>query len=117
MKESTLSKITLAGAVAVRNAVNRRVDHTPGRETGSSRGHPPPGRDRAEGEEMSDPERHKEFEFSRRTIVLIILAMIAAAALTIEGTYLVLNAFVLHDSEDPLRKAGGLSSAQNADRK
>jgi hypothetical protein len=66
---------------------------------------------------MSDPERHKEFEVSRRTIVLIILAMIAAAALTIEGTYLVLNAFVLHDSEDPLRKAGGLSSAQNADRK
>jgi hypothetical protein len=66
---------------------------------------------------MSDPERHKEFEFSRRTIVLIILAMIAAAALTIEGTYLVLNAFVLHDPYDPLRKAGGLSPAQNADRK
>jgi hypothetical protein len=44
---------------------------------------------------MSEPERPKEFEFSKRAIVL--LAMIAAAALTIEGTYLILNAFVLHD--------------------
>ena len=61
---------------------------------------------------MSDPERPKEFEITRRTIVLIILAMIVAAAVTIEGTYLVLNAFVLHDSKDPLRKAGGLSSEQ-----
>src|ERR1700674_1810932 len=36
----------------VRNAVNRRVDRTSGRETGSSRSHPPPGRARAEGGEM-----------------------------------------------------------------
>jgi hypothetical protein len=35
--------------------------------------------------------------------------MIAAAALTVEGTYLILNAFVLHDPNDPLTKAGGLS--------
>jgi hypothetical protein len=60
------------------------------------------------------PVRPKEFEFSRRTIILIILALIAAAALTIEGTYLILNAFVLHDPSDPLTKAGGLSPEQKA---
>jgi hypothetical protein len=63
------------------------------------------------------PERPEEFEFSSRTIVLIILAMIAAAALTIEGTYLVLNTFVLHDPNDPITKAGGLSPEQKAHRK
>jgi hypothetical protein len=40
--------------------------------------------------------------------------MIAAAALTIEGTYLILNAFVLHDPSDPLTKSGGLSPEKNA---
>jgi hypothetical protein len=40
--------------------------------------------------------------------------MIAAAALTIEGTYLILNALVAHDPKDPLTKAGGLSSEQKA---
>ena len=63
---------------------------------------------------MSEPERPKEFEFSKRAIVLFVLAMIAAAALTIEGTYLILNAFVLHDPSDPLMKAGGLAPAQKA---
>jgi hypothetical protein len=64
---------------------------------------------------MSEPPvRPKEFEFGRRTIILIVLAMIAAAALTIEGTYLILNALVAHDSKDPLTKAGGLSSEQKA---
>jgi hypothetical protein len=45
------------------------------------------------------------------------LTLIAAASLTVEGVYLVLNQFVLHDPNDPLSKAGGLSPAQNADRK
>jgi hypothetical protein len=72
----------------------------------------PPGRARAEGEEMNEPLRPKEVGFSSRTIVLIILALIAAAALTIEGTYLILNAFVLHDPSDPLTKAGGLLPEQ-----
>ena len=58
--------------------------------------HPTPSRDRAEGEEVSEPQNWP----NARTIVL--LAMIAAAALTIEGTYLILNAFVLHDPSDPL---------------
>jgi hypothetical protein len=40
--------------------------------------------------------------------------MIATVALTIEGTFLVLNAFVLHDPSDPLTKAGGLSPEQKA---
>jgi hypothetical protein len=40
--------------------------------------------------------------------------MIAAAALTIEGTYLILNAFVFHDPSDPLTRAGGLSLEQKA---
>jgi hypothetical protein len=71
------------------------------------------GRDRAEGEEVSEPHEWP----NRRTIVLIVLAMITAAALTIEGTYLVLNTFVLHDPSDPLTKAGGLSPGQKADQK
>ena len=65
---------------------------------------------RAEGEEVSEPHEWP----NRRTIVLIILALIAAAALTIEGTYLILNAFVLHDPSDPLTQAGGLSPKQKA---
>ena len=72
--------------------------------------HPKPSRDRAEGEEVSEPQNWP----NARTIVLTILAMIAAAALTIEGTYLILNAFVLHDPSDPLMKAGGLAPAQKA---
>jgi hypothetical protein len=80
--------------------------------------HPAPRRARAEGEEMSEPPgRPKEFEFSSWTTVLLILAIIAAAALTVEGTYLALNAFVLHDPNDPLTKAGGLSPEQKAIRK
>jgi hypothetical protein len=68
---------------------------------------------RAEGAKMSEPPvRPKEFNFSSRTIVLIILGMIATAALTIEGTYSILNTFVLHDPSDPLAKAGGLSPKQ-----
>jgi hypothetical protein len=64
---------------------------------------------------MSEPPvGPKEFEFNRRTIILIVLAMIAAAALTIEGTYLILNALVAHDPKEPLTKAGGLSSEQRA---
>jgi hypothetical protein len=72
--------------------------------------HPTPSRDRAEGEEVSEPQNWP----NARTIVLTILAMIAAAALTIEGTYLILNAFVLHDPSDPLTKSGGLSPEKNA---
>ena len=44
----------------------------------------------------------------------IVLGMIAAAAFTVEGTYLILNAFVLHDPNDPLTEAGRLSPEQKA---
>jgi hypothetical protein len=51
---------------------------------------------------------------SKRTIVIITLAVIAAAALTVEGTYLTLKTFVLNNPNDPLTKAGGLSPEQKA---
>ncbi len=43
--------------------------------------------------------------------MVIALAIIAATALTIEGTYLVLKTFVF-DPNDPLAKAGGMSPEQ-----
>jgi hypothetical protein len=61
---------------------------------------------------MTEPERPRKTGFSKRTIALIVLAFIAAAALTVEGTYLVLKIFVLDNPNDPLMKAGGLSSDQ-----
>jgi hypothetical protein len=51
-------------------------------------------------------------EFKTRETVIFILAMITATALTIGITYLLLEAFVLHDPKDPLAKAGGLSPLQ-----
>jgi hypothetical protein len=42
------------------------------------------------------------------------LVLDRAADLTIEGTYLILNAFVLHDPNDPLTKSDGLSLEKNA---
>ncbi|SHG40770.1 hypothetical protein [Bradyrhizobium erythrophlei] len=50
---------------------------------------------------------------SKRTIALLVLAVVAAAALTVEVTYLVLDRFVLRDPNDPLTKAGGLSPAKD----
>ncbi len=50
---------------------------------------------------------------SKRTIALLVLAVVAATALTVEVTYLVLDRFVLRDPNDPLTKAGGLSPAQD----
>jgi hypothetical protein len=51
---------------------------------------------------------------SKRTIVIITLAVIAATTLTVEGTYLTLKTFVLDNPNDPLTKAGGLSPDQKA---
>jgi hypothetical protein len=50
--------------------------------------------------------------FNKREIVLFALAMIVATVVTIEGTYLLLRTFVLFDPNDPLTKAGGLSTEQ-----
>ena len=49
---------------------------------------------------------------SSRTIALLVLAVIAATALTVEVTYFILDRFVLHNPNDPFAKAGGLSPAQ-----
>jgi hypothetical protein len=70
----------------------------------------PPGRAWAEGEEMTKPTRSAEF--SKREIVFFVLSMIAATALTVEGTYYILKIFVIGNPNDPLTKAGGLSSRQ-----
>jgi hypothetical protein len=58
------------------------------------------------GEEMTVP---SGYDFSKKAVVIVVLAMTALAALTVGGTYLVLKAFVLHNPNDPLSKAGGLS--------
>ena len=50
-------------------------------------------------------------EFSRRSIIIFIIIMIAATVLTVEGTYYALKTFVF-DASDPIVKAGGLSSDQ-----
>jgi hypothetical protein len=39
--------------------------------------------------------------------------MIAIAGLTVEATHLLLDAFALHDPNDPLTKAGELSPEQD----
>jgi hypothetical protein len=52
-------------------------------------------------------------KLSNRSIVIIALAMIAATALTIEGTYLVLKTFVFRNQDGPLAKTGGLKPDQD----
>jgi hypothetical protein len=47
-------------------------------------------------------------KMSKRKIILLVLAVVVAAALTVEVTYLILDRFVLHDPNDPLTKADGL---------
>jgi hypothetical protein len=68
----------------------------------------------AEGARRSVAESEK---MSNRTIALLVLAVVVAAAVTVEVTYFVLDRFVLHDPNDPLTKAGGLSQDQRAKRK
>jgi hypothetical protein len=51
-------------------------------------------------------------QFSTREIMLFVLVMILATALTVWGTLYVLKTFVLGNPNDPLTKAGGLSQSQ-----
>ena len=51
-------------------------------------------------------------EFSKRSIVIFVIVMIAATFLTIEGTYYAVKTFVFDDANDPMVKAGGLSPDQ-----
>jgi len=50
---------------------------------------------------------------SKRTIALFASAVVVATALTVEVTYLILDRFVLHNPNDALTKASGLSPAQD----
>ncbi|WP_424619676.1 hypothetical protein [Bradyrhizobium sp.] len=63
------------------------------------------GRAPAEGEEMT-------YEFSKRSIIIFIIVMIAATALTVEGTYYALKIFVMDNPNDPITTAGGLTPEQ-----
>jgi hypothetical protein len=54
----------------------------------------------------------RQAQFSTREIVLFVLVMILATALTIWGTFYVLETFVLGNPNDPLTKSGGLSPMQ-----
>jgi hypothetical protein len=54
------------------------------------------------------------YDFSKKSIVIFVLAMIAATALTVGGTYLVFRAFVHHNPNEPLTKAAGLAPDQMA---
>ena len=58
-------------------------------------------------------ELFSDIKFSKRTIALFVLAAVLATAITVEVTYLILDRFVLHNANDPLTKAGGLSRGQD----
>jgi hypothetical protein len=49
---------------------------------------------------------------TRREIVVVVIALIAVVALTIEGTYYGLHKFLLDNPNDPLTKQGGLKPDQ-----
>jgi flagellar basal body-associated protein FliL len=51
-------------------------------------------------------------EFSKRSIIIFIIVLIAATALTVEGVYFALKTFVLENPDDPITKAGGSTPEQ-----
>jgi hypothetical protein len=53
------------------------------------------------------------YDFNKRAVVIFVLAMIAATALAVGGTYFVLRAFV-HHNPDPLTKPAGLAQSKRA---
>ena len=61
---------------------------------------------------MTKPPRFAGSNFSKREIVLFVLVMILATALTVWGTFYVLKTFVLGNPSDPVTKAGGPSLLQ-----
>jgi hypothetical protein len=67
-----------------------------------------PGHVKMKPQSCTSIDRRKR-EDDNRTTALLVLAAIVAAAVTVEVTYFVLDRFVLHDPNDPLTKAGGLS--------
>jgi hypothetical protein len=61
---------------------------------------------------MTKPPRSNKSEFSKREIGLFFLVMIVATILTVEVTNFILKTFVIGNPNDPLPKAGGLSTSQ-----
>ena len=61
---------------------------------------------------MTKPAGSAGSNFSKREIVLFVLVMILATALTVWGTFYVLKTFVLGNPSDPVTKAGGPSVIQ-----
>jgi hypothetical protein len=49
---------------------------------------------------------------TKRDVVIAVIAIMAAAALVIEGTYYGLHRFVLDNPGDPLTRQGGLNPNQ-----
>jgi hypothetical protein len=49
---------------------------------------------------------------TRREIVIVVIALIAAVALTIEATYYGVHKFLLDNPNDPLTRQGGLKPEQ-----
>jgi hypothetical protein len=49
---------------------------------------------------------------TRREIVIVVIALIAAVALTIEATYYGVHKFILDNPNDPLTRQGGLKPEQ-----
>jgi hypothetical protein len=52
------------------------------------------------------------YEFSKQSIIIFIVIMIAATALTVEEGYYFINTFGPEDKNDPIITAGGLTPAQ-----
>jgi hypothetical protein len=61
---------------------------------------------------MTKPPPSAGSNFSKREIVLFVVVMILATALTVWGTFYVLKTFVLGNPSDPVTKAGGPSLLQ-----
>ena len=57
---------------------------------------------------ISFPAEEMTVEFSKRSIIIFIIVMIAATVLTIEGTYYALKIFVFDNANDPIA-GGGLT--------
>jgi hypothetical protein len=49
---------------------------------------------------------------TKRDVVIALIAILAAAVLTIEGAYYGLHRFMLDNLDDPLTKQGGLNPDQ-----
>ena len=49
---------------------------------------------------------------TKRDVVIAVIAILAAAVLTIEGVYFGLNRFALDTPNDPLTRQGGLNPGQ-----